>query len=91
MSANGRQLPAHRDSFDLASFFQLHDLNRDGRWDEDEIEAVYGMHHEYSKALSPNEQVQTGRAEAVVKAVLDKVTTDTFVHTYPLVEFSCSD
>ena len=69
---------ANRDSFDLASFFQLHDLNRDGQWDKEEIEAVYGMHHEYSKSLSPNAQVQKERAEAVVKAVLDKVTTESF-------------
>jgi len=66
----------HIDSFDLASFFKLHDLNNDGRWDKDEIEAVYGMHHEYSKALSPDEQVQKQRAEAVVKAVLAKIDTD---------------
>jgi hypothetical protein len=77
-------LIANRDSFDLASFFQLHDLNRDGNWDKDEIEAVYGMHHEYSKALSPNEQVQKERAEAVVKAVLDKVTTGSFRLHLPL-------
>ena len=62
----------------MASFFQLHDLNRDGQWDKEEIEAVYGMHHEYSKSLSPNEQVQKERAETVVKAVLDKVTTESF-------------
>jgi len=68
----------------LASFFQLHDLNRDGQWDRDEIEAVYGMHHEYSKSLSPNEQVQKERAETVVKAVLDKVTTESLAYTYPL-------
>jgi len=36
------------------------------------------MHHEYSKSLSPNEQVQKERAEAVVKAILDKVTTENF-------------
>jgi hypothetical protein len=82
VSANA--LATNRDSFDLASFFQLHDLNRDGQWDKEEIEAVYGMHHEYSKSSSPNEQVQKERAAAVVKAVLDKVTTGSFSFLPPL-------
>ncbi|KAI0031254.1 hypothetical protein K488DRAFT_52491 [Vararia minispora EC-137] len=42
----------HIDTFDLPSFFHLHDLNRDGFWQKDEIEAVYGMHHLYAKKLS---------------------------------------
>ena len=35
----------HIDSFDLESFFKLHDLNLDSYWDRAEIEAVYGLHH----------------------------------------------
>ncbi|KAJ8455426.1 hypothetical protein ONZ45_g18949 [Pleurotus djamor] len=42
----------HIDSFDIRSFFQLHDLNRDGVWDREEIEAVYGVHHVYSQKKS---------------------------------------
>lgn len=60
-------LGIHRDTFDLDSFFQLHDLNRyvirdimpppdhhhrDGFWDHDEIQAIYGVHHVYSQKKS---------------------------------------
>ncbi|KAF9041172.1 hypothetical protein BDP27DRAFT_1244538, partial [Rhodocollybia butyracea] len=38
----------HIDDFDLQSFHQLHDLDRNGFWDRAEIEAVYGVHHVYS-------------------------------------------
>jgi len=61
------------DSFDLGSFFQLHDLNRDGFWDRAEIEAVYGVHHEYSKAKTPDEQAQQAKADKIVDAVLKKM------------------
>lgn len=68
LRALSRLLIFHRDSFDLDSFFQLHDLNRyacltllrsprssvcrDGVWDRDEIEAIYGVHHVYSQRKS---------------------------------------
>jgi hypothetical protein len=61
------------DSFDLASFFLLHDLNRDGYWDRAEIEAVYGVHHEYSKAKTPDEKAQQAKADTIVDAVLKKM------------------
>lgn len=38
----------HIDSFDLPSFFKLHDLNMDGFWDTAEIQAVYGLKHDAS-------------------------------------------
>ncbi|KIM32252.1 hypothetical protein M408DRAFT_326881 [Serendipita vermifera MAFF 305830] len=66
----------HIDSFDLGSFFQLHDLNRDGFWDRAEIEAVYGVHHEYSKAKTPDEQAQQAKADKIVNAVLAKMDTN---------------
>ncbi|KAE9401915.1 hypothetical protein BT96DRAFT_991581 [Gymnopus androsaceus JB14] len=42
----------HIDGFDIRSFFQLHDLNRDSFWDKEEIEAIYGVHHIYSQKKS---------------------------------------
>ena len=33
----------HIDSFDLPSFFKLHDLDNDGFWTVAEIQAVYGL------------------------------------------------
>ncbi|KAI0286850.1 hypothetical protein BGY98DRAFT_1182721 [Russula aff. rugulosa BPL654] len=36
----------HIESFDLPSFFHLHDLNSDGVWDAEEVEAIYGVHHD---------------------------------------------
>ncbi|PVF97707.1 hypothetical protein CPB86DRAFT_807121 [Serendipita vermifera] len=63
----------HIDSFDLASFFQLHDLNGDGHWDRAEIEAVYGVHHEYSKAKTPDEKAQQAKADTIVDAILKKM------------------
>jgi hypothetical protein len=67
--AGNTQFSRHRDSFDLRSFFQLHDLNRyvsvdspqttsptcprrDGYWDREEVEAIYGVHHVYSQKKS---------------------------------------
>ncbi|CAG7853967.1 SubName: Full=Related to SSP120-secretory protein {ECO:0000313/EMBL:CCA67170.1} [Serendipita indica DSM 11827] len=66
----------HIDSFDLASFFKLHDLNGDGYWDKAEIEAVYGVHHEYSKAKTPDEQEQQAKADKIVDAVLKRMDTN---------------
>ncbi|KAG8799663.1 hypothetical protein FRC17_007071 [Serendipita sp. 399] len=66
----------HIDTFDLASFFQLHDLNRDGLWDRAEIEAVYGVHHEYSKAKTPDQEAQQAKADKIVDAVLKKMDKD---------------
>jgi len=60
----------HIDSFDTASFFQLHDLNRDGVWDRSEIEAIYGVHHVYSQKKSKDEEEHQKKADAIVNAVL---------------------
>ncbi|KIY52674.1 hypothetical protein FISHEDRAFT_34648 [Fistulina hepatica ATCC 64428] len=63
----------HIDSFDLPSFFQLHDLNGDKLWSRDEIEAIYGVHHEYMKKKSKDEAEQQEKAEFIVNAVLEKL------------------
>ncbi|KIK97673.1 hypothetical protein PAXRUDRAFT_824669 [Paxillus rubicundulus Ve08.2h10] len=60
----------HIDSFDLESFFQLHDLNRDGLWDREEIEAIYGVHHVYSQQKSKDEIEHQKKADHVVETVL---------------------
>ncbi|KAL0571219.1 hypothetical protein V5O48_010742 [Marasmius crinis-equi] len=60
----------HIDSFDLRSFFQLHDLNRDGSWDKEEIEAVYGVHHVYSQKKSKDDIEHQKKADEIVKEVL---------------------
>jgi len=60
----------HIDAFDAASFFQLHDLNRDGIWDRAEIEAIYGVHHVYSQKKSKDEEEHQRKADSIVNAVL---------------------
>ncbi|KIJ66431.1 hypothetical protein HYDPIDRAFT_129285 [Hydnomerulius pinastri MD-312] len=60
----------HIDSFDLESFFQLHDLNRDGVWDREEIEAIYGVHHIYSQKKSKDDIEHQKKADHVVDSVL---------------------
>lgn len=66
----------HIDSFDLPSFFQLHDLDRDGYWGPDEIEAIYGVHHVYSQKKSKDEIEHQKKAETIVNTVLDLVDKD---------------
>jgi len=63
----------HIDSFDLDSFFQLHDLNRDGVWDREEIEAIYGVHHVYSQKKSKDEDEHQKKADHVVDTVLKRM------------------
>jgi Ca2+-binding EF-hand superfamily protein len=63
----------HIDSFDIRSFFQLHDLNRNGYWDKDEIEAIYGVHHVYSQKKSKDEIEHQQKADQIVKAVLERI------------------
>ncbi|KAG6380764.1 hypothetical protein JVT61DRAFT_5148 [Boletus reticuloceps] len=58
------------DSFDLDSFFQLHDLNQDGIWDREEIEAIYGVHHVYSQKKSKDEVEHHKKADHVVDTIL---------------------
>ncbi|KAG8739886.1 hypothetical protein FRC10_005020 [Ceratobasidium sp. 414] len=58
------------DAFNPSTFFQLHDLDRNGILDRGEIEAIYGVHHVYSKRKSPSEEAQAAKAVLVADAVL---------------------
>ncbi|CAE6428497.1 unnamed protein product [Rhizoctonia solani] len=60
----------HIDAFNPSTFFQLHDLDRNGILDRSEIEAIYGVHHEYSKRKTPTEEAQAAKAKQVADAVL---------------------
>ncbi|GBE77520.1 hypothetical protein BKA93DRAFT_732448 [Sparassis latifolia] len=60
----------HIDSFDTESFFHLHDLNRDGVLDKEEIEAIYGVHHVYSQKKSKDEVEHQKKADHIVNTVL---------------------
>ncbi|KAJ7204435.1 precursor to secretory protein Ssp120 [Mycena pura] len=61
----------HIDSFDLRSFFQLHDLNRDGFWDKEEVEAIYGVHHVYSQKKSKDDEEHQKKADHISGTVLN--------------------
>ncbi|KAG9098297.1 hypothetical protein FRC06_006554 [Ceratobasidium sp. 370] len=58
------------DAFNPSTFFQLHDLDRNGILDRGEIEAIYGVHHVYSKRKTPSEEAQVAKAAQVADAVL---------------------
>ena len=60
----------HLDNFDLGAFFHLHDLNRDGILDVNELESVYGVHHEKVKKGSASVEVHTEKAKEIVQTVL---------------------
>ena len=49
---------------------------RDGVWDRDEIEAVYGVHHVYSQAKSKDEEHHKSKADTIVTTVLQNIDTD---------------
>ncbi|GLB43529.1 putative EF hand [Lyophyllum shimeji] len=66
----------HIDSFDTRSFFQLHDLNRNGFWERDEVEAVYGVHHVYAKKKTPDQEAHQQKADYIVDTVLKKLDLD---------------
>lgn len=61
------------DNFDIQSFFHLHDLNGDKVLDVNELESVYGVHHEKSKKESGSVEVHSEKAKEIVKTVLDKL------------------
>ncbi|TEB38558.1 hypothetical protein FA13DRAFT_1751276 [Coprinellus micaceus] len=63
----------HIDSFDARSFFQLHDLDRDGFWNKEEIEAIYGVHHVYSQKKSKDDVEHQKKADHIVSVVLEKL------------------
>ncbi|KAJ3835793.1 precursor to secretory protein Ssp120 [Lentinula raphanica] len=60
----------HIDEFDLPSFHQLHDLNRDSYWDREEIEAIYGVHHIYSQKKSKDDVEHQKKADHISGEVL---------------------
>ncbi|KAG8702108.1 hypothetical protein FRC08_003686 [Ceratobasidium sp. 394] len=60
----------HIDAFNPSTFFQIHDLDRNGILDRGEIEAIYGVHHVYSKKKTPTEEAQAAKAAQVADAVL---------------------
>nr|ODN87347.1 hypothetical protein L203_03620 [Cryptococcus depauperatus CBS 7841] len=66
----------HIDSFDLESFFKLHDLDMNGLWDMLEIQAVYGLHHPTVKDKIGEVMEVDERAKKIVKEVLDKLDTN---------------
>lgn len=66
----------HIDAFDARSFFLLHDLNSNGYWSRDEIEAVYGVHHPYSQARSADKDAHDAKAKQIVDGVLKRMDTD---------------
>ncbi|PFH49052.1 hypothetical protein AMATHDRAFT_148583 [Amanita thiersii Skay4041] len=66
----------HIDNFDTGSFFQLHDLNGNGMWDKDEIEAIYGVHHVYSQQKSRDEIEHQKKADYIVESVLKRFDSD---------------
>jgi len=66
----------HIEAFDLQSFFQLHDLNRDGVWDSEEVEAIYGVHHVYSQKKSKDEEEHQQKAKLIVDTVMDAMDKD---------------
>jgi hypothetical protein len=66
----------HIDGFDLKSFFTLHDLNSDGFLDREEIEAIYGVHHEYTVRKTPKEKLEADVAKRIVDEVLAKIDLD---------------
>ncbi|BGP14622.1 hypothetical protein JCM10213_002210 [Rhodosporidiobolus nylandii] len=63
----------HMDSFDIQAFFHLHDLNRDGILDRNELESIYGVHHEKKRKGTKNLEVHTAQAREIVDKVLDKL------------------
>ncbi|KAK0455822.1 precursor to secretory protein Ssp120 [Armillaria borealis] len=66
----------HIESFDSNSFFQIHDLDRDGYWNKDEIQAIYGVHHVYSQKKSKDDIEHQQKADHIVKVVLEKLDKD---------------
>ena len=66
----------HIGAFDLASFFALHDFDRNGLLDRAEIEAIYGVHHSLSRKHSPNAEVHDEKADQIVREVLRRLDTN---------------
>ncbi|KAF8346869.1 precursor to secretory protein Ssp120 [Amanita rubescens] len=60
----------HIDTFDVRSFFKLHDLRGNGFLDNDDIEFMYGIRHVYARALSKDEEEQNRKGDIIVQEVL---------------------
>lgn len=50
--------------------------SRNGFWERDEIEAVYGVHHAYAKSYSKNDEEHQTTADTVVNTLLTAMDTD---------------
>ncbi|KZO91873.1 hypothetical protein CALVIDRAFT_547157 [Calocera viscosa TUFC12733] len=68
----------HIDDFDMESFFHLHDLDRNLFLTVDEIEAIYGVHHEISKKheSSKDDDAHDEKARTIVRSVLAAMDKD---------------
>lgn len=64
------------DNFDIQAFFHLHDLDRNGILDVNELESIYGVHHEKSRQSSGSVEVHTEKAKEIVNVVLKKLDTN---------------
>lgn len=60
----------HLDSFDLESFFKLHDLDQNGILSRAELEAIYGLHHESSKKKSGSDEEHRRKTDEILAKVL---------------------
>jgi len=60
----------HIDTFDVRSFFKLHDLRGNGFLDKEDIEFMYGIRHVYARALSKDEEEQNRKGEIIAQEVL---------------------
>ena len=54
----------------------IHVRNRDGFWDKEEIEAVYGVHHVYSQKKSADDVAHQQKADLIVNTVLERLDKD---------------
>lgn len=55
---------------------ELRELCRDGVLDRNELESVYGVHHEKRKKGAKSLEVHTEQAKEIVTAVLEKLDTN---------------
>lgn len=66
----------HIESFDLPSFFKLHDLDMDGFWNKDEIAALYGLRHHSHQAKVAAKTSNPELEEKIIGLVLEKLDLD---------------
>jgi len=63
----------HISDFDLESFFHLHDLDRDGLLSINELEQIYGLHHETSRGQSESNEHHDEKSKEVLEKVLARL------------------